>query len=155
MLIYTCNILIYVDDCLLCTPSDQVLDMIIEHLRQKFNITTENYLETYLGIKVQQWDDGTINNLHSWKMNQDNITGHVIRSSAYSITQLIQTRHKLFHTPVHSTRKHEISICCIIWYLRGTKDKGYILKPSTNTQQSTNLLMQTLLGSGQGRTHMR
>ena len=54
MLIYTCNILIYVDDCLLCTPSDQVLDMIIEHLRQKFNITTENYLETYLGIKVQQ-----------------------------------------------------------------------------------------------------
>jgi hypothetical protein len=55
-----CVIIVYVDDCLLFSPSDEVLNNIIVLLDQQFKIASSTSIETYLGLKVTQHTDGTI-----------------------------------------------------------------------------------------------
>ncbi len=56
-----CIVIVFLDDCLLLSPSDQVLDDMITLLNQNFNITSSNSIETYLGLEVMRnQEDNTI-----------------------------------------------------------------------------------------------
>jgi hypothetical protein len=55
-----CIIIIYVDDCLIFSNSDQTLEQIITHIGQHFKITSSNDIETYLGLEIMQQDNGSI-----------------------------------------------------------------------------------------------
>ncbi len=57
---HNCIILVYVDDCLLFSSSDTILDAIIKHLKNNFNSTSGSDIETYLWIEVLQNEDKTI-----------------------------------------------------------------------------------------------
>jgi hypothetical protein len=52
LFIHSCVVIVYVDDCLLFSHSDQVLDDMIELLNKNFKITSSNSIQTYLGLKV-------------------------------------------------------------------------------------------------------
>jgi len=47
-----CVIIIYVDNCLIFSKSDQTLAQIVTHIGQHFKITSSNDIETYLGLEV-------------------------------------------------------------------------------------------------------
>jgi hypothetical protein len=55
-----CVILVYVDDCLLFSSLDDILDAIIAHLKKHFNITSGSDIETYLGIEIIRHEDKTL-----------------------------------------------------------------------------------------------
>jgi hypothetical protein len=55
-----CIIVVYVDDYLLFSPTDDVLERMIKNLCQVFTITTTSSSETYLGLDVSRHDNGTI-----------------------------------------------------------------------------------------------
>ena len=57
---HDCIIIVYVDDCLLFSPSDTVLDGMIELLNQLFKITSSNSIEAYLGLEVTRSVDNSI-----------------------------------------------------------------------------------------------
>jgi hypothetical protein len=57
---HNCIIIIYVDDCLLFSPHDTILDDMISFLNTHFKITSSNSIETYLGLEVSQNSDGMI-----------------------------------------------------------------------------------------------
>jgi hypothetical protein len=47
-----CIIILYVDNCLILSKSDQTLAQIVTHIGQHFKITSSNDIETYLGLEV-------------------------------------------------------------------------------------------------------
>jgi hypothetical protein len=47
-----CILAVHVDDCLLFSPLDQVLDTIINQLQTKFKMTSEKSVENYLGLEI-------------------------------------------------------------------------------------------------------
>ncbi len=53
-----CIIIIYVDDCLLFAPSDDILDSLITSLQQDFQLTTEGDVGAFLGIDIVRNSDG-------------------------------------------------------------------------------------------------
>jgi hypothetical protein len=53
-----CIIIIYVDDCLLFAPSDDILDSLINSLQQDFKVTTEGDVGAFLGIDITRNIDG-------------------------------------------------------------------------------------------------
>jgi hypothetical protein len=55
-----CVMIVYVDDCLLFSSSDDILDAIIAHLKKHFNITSGSDTETYLGFEIIRHEDKTI-----------------------------------------------------------------------------------------------
>jgi len=55
-----CIIIVYVDDCLLFSQSDTVLDEMLTLLNQQFKITSSHSIENYLGLEVSKSVDNVI-----------------------------------------------------------------------------------------------
>jgi hypothetical protein len=54
--------LCYVNDTILIEPSDEVINNVIQELKdQKFNVTDEGQIEDYLGVRIEKLSDGRIN----------------------------------------------------------------------------------------------
>ena len=53
-------LLTYVDDCILAGPSKDEIDKCIQDVSNTFNLTDEGDLSDYLGINIDQLDDGCI-----------------------------------------------------------------------------------------------
>lgn len=164
---HDCIIIVYVDDCLLFSPTDSVLDDMISFLNKHFKITSSTPIETYLGLEVSCNADGSI------VLQQPGLTDKVIRlcgledESNEHLTPADKILHELeeggdprIHTwsyrqvigvlnyiaassrpditfAVHQCglsnnpgRIHEIAVRQIVRYLKGTRDKGYILCPT-------------------------
>jgi hypothetical protein len=49
-----CIIIVYVDDCLIFSRDDAVLDGIISHLSSKFRITSDSDIGAYLGLDIRR-----------------------------------------------------------------------------------------------------
>jgi len=45
-------VIVYVDDCLLFSPSDEILDDMLVLLNKTFKITSSNSIKNYLGLEV-------------------------------------------------------------------------------------------------------
>jgi hypothetical protein len=55
-----CIFIVYVDDCLLFSPSDAVLDDLIASLQLEFKLTHEGDVSAYLGIDIKRHQDGSL-----------------------------------------------------------------------------------------------
>jgi hypothetical protein len=55
-----CVLLLYVDDCLVFSPDNSVLEGVINRLGTKFKITVEDTVTTYLGLDVSRNEEGNI-----------------------------------------------------------------------------------------------
>jgi hypothetical protein len=55
-----CILLLYVDDCLIFSPTRTVLDSVIQALGAKFRITIEDEVTTYLGLDVSRNSEGNL-----------------------------------------------------------------------------------------------
>ena len=54
-------LVVYIDDCILFSPDNSLIDATIEKLRAaKFNIEDQGTVNDFLGIKVKQFPEGTI-----------------------------------------------------------------------------------------------
>jgi histone deacetylase 1/2 len=165
---HDCILLLYVDDCLLFSPSAATLASVTQHLSTVFNITSEEDVGAYLGIDISRTADGHLllcqpglidkvinicgleneSNAHhtpateilhradptdpprqlSWSFRQViGILNYIAATSRPDISFAVHQCARFCSTP---TRKHELAVKCIIRYLKGTRDKGYILKPT-------------------------
>ena len=163
-----CILVMYVDDCLLFSPSDQVLDTIITQLQKKFKMTSEKSVEHYLGLEITQTPDheihlrkpGLINKViqlcglteesnqhrtpagiilqpstetdatrqYNWNYRQViGVLNYIAASTRPDIMFAVHQCARFTQNPSH---KHELAIKRIVRYLKGTRDKGIILKPS-------------------------
>jgi hypothetical protein len=55
---HDCVIVIYVDDCLLFSAHDTVLDGILAHLHKSFKITSEADIGAYVGLDIRRTAEG-------------------------------------------------------------------------------------------------
>jgi hypothetical protein len=163
-----CVILIYVDDCLIFSPSNTTLTDITNHLKSVFKITSEDDVGAYLGIDISRNEQGhlilrqpglidkaiALCGLES-ESNQHNTPADKIlhsfipddspRQYSWSYRQLIGVLNYIASTTrpdisfaVHQcarfsnkpTRTHELAVKRIVRYLKGTRDKGFLLKPN-------------------------
>jgi hypothetical protein len=92
-------VLVYVDDCLLFSPSDKVLDDMINLLNKQFKITSSTSIETYLGLEVSNNSDGSItlrqpglidksSKRVGWRMSLMNISRWQTKSCATQTAQM-------------------------------------------------------------------
>jgi hypothetical protein len=163
-----CIILIYVDDCLIFSPTETTLEEITNHLRTVFSITSEIDVGAYLGIDISRNAQGQLtlrqpglidkaialcgleNELNQHNTPADTILHSVIpddgpRQYTWSYWQLISLLNYIASTSrpdisfaVHQcarfsnnpSRTHELALKRIIRYHKGTRDKGYILRPN-------------------------
>jgi hypothetical protein len=75
--------LCYVNDTILIEPSDEVINNVIQELKdQKFNVTDEGQIKDYLRVRIEKFSDGRI------KLSQPHIkrNGPIALSSASSTT---------------------------------------------------------------------
>jgi hypothetical protein len=163
-----CMLLLYVDDCLIFSPSKTVLDSVIQALGAKFRITIEDEVTTYLGLEVSRNSEGTLvvrqpglidkviticgleqeSNQHNTPANtilQPSMPTDDTRQFTWSYRQVIgmlnyiaaSTRpdisfamHQCARFSTNPNRIHELAVKRIVRYLKGTRDKGYILRPN-------------------------
>jgi hypothetical protein len=70
----TSILLCYVDDTILIDPSDKEIDKIITQLRDlKFDVQDEGQIEDFLGVRIQQREDGTI------EMSQPHLIDQILK----------------------------------------------------------------------------
>ena len=50
---------VYVDDGILIGPDNEEIDNIITSLKEDYDLTDEGNLSEYLGIKIEERDDGS------------------------------------------------------------------------------------------------
>ncbi len=55
---HNCVVVVYVDDCLIFSKDDAVLDSLINHLGSKFRITSDIDVGAYLGLDIKKNSDG-------------------------------------------------------------------------------------------------
>jgi hypothetical protein len=163
-----CIVIVYVDDCLLFSPHDKVLDNMIALFNKHFKIISSSSIETYLSLEVTRNTDGTIplrqpglidkvitlcsleaeSNEHltpADKLLFEFLEGDEPRQHTWSYCQVIGVLNYIAATSrpditfaVHQCarfsnnpgRLHEIAVRHIVRYLKGTRDKGYILRPT-------------------------
>lgn len=53
-----CINIVYVDDCLIFTKTDDILDSIVQYLQWEFNLTSEGDVGAFLGIDIIRNKDG-------------------------------------------------------------------------------------------------
>jgi hypothetical protein len=163
-----CIIVVYVDDCLLFTKSDAVLDSIIASLQSEFNLTTEGDVGAFLGVDIHHNADGFLELLqpglinkiisfcsldsesnqhktpsteilhedssgpdreHTW--NYRSMIGMLTYLSTSTRPDIAFAVHQCARFCTSPKRSHELAIRRIVRYLKGTKNRGYILHPST------------------------
>jgi hypothetical protein len=165
---HNCIVIVYVDDCLLFSPHESILDEVITSLNKQFKITSSNSIDTYLGLAVTHNPDGTITlhqpglidkvitlcgleaesnehltpadkilfpalegdapRQHNWSYRQViGILNYIAATSRPDITFAVHQCARFSHNP---NRNHEIAVRRIVRYLKGTRDKGYILRPT-------------------------
>jgi hypothetical protein len=163
-----CIIIIYVDDCLLFAPSDDILDSLITSLQKDFNLTTEGDVGAFLGIDITRNTNGFLEltqtgliqkiisfcgletesnehktpastilhpdpsgppRTHNW--NYRTAIGMLTYLSTSTRPDIAFAIHQCARFSTAPKRIHEVAIRRIVHYLKGTKDKGYILRPST------------------------
>jgi hypothetical protein len=165
-----CIIVVYVDDCLIFSPSTNILDATINNLSKVFKITSTNSIETYLGLEVVKNPDGSLTirqpglidkvinacglenesnvhltpadkilhdtapviepRLHHWSYRQViGILNYIAASTRPDITFAV---HQCARFSTSPKQHHEIAVRRIVRYLKGTRDKEYVLRP-TNT----------------------
>jgi hypothetical protein len=79
-----CIFIVYVDDCLLFSPSDAILDALIDSLQSEFKLTYEGDVGAYLGIDIKRHPDGALELIQPGLINkiitaaglEDNSTTH-------------------------------------------------------------------------------
>jgi len=163
-----------VDDCLLFSPSDSVLDHLILDLQKDFKLTHEGDVGAYLGIDIQRHSDGSLELIqpgliakiissaglednsvqhdtpattilhadlsgpareHTW--NYRALVGMLNYLASSSRLDIAFAVHQCARFCSHPKRSHELAIRRIVHYLKGTANKGYILRPDP-TQQHLN-----------------
>jgi len=67
-----CLIIIYVDDCLFFAKTDDVLDTLLQQLRSKFNLVSQNDIGAFLGIDIQRTSEGIL------ELTQPGLIGKII-----------------------------------------------------------------------------
>jgi hypothetical protein len=67
-----CVFLCWVDDTILCCPTTEELDAIVQLLGTKFDVSDEGELSDYLGVKIENLDDGKI------KMSQPQLIQQIL-----------------------------------------------------------------------------
>jgi hypothetical protein len=66
--------LCYVNDTILIEPSDEVINNVIQELKdQKFNVTDEGQIEDYLGVHIEKLSDGRI------KLSQPHLIQQILK----------------------------------------------------------------------------
>jgi hypothetical protein len=165
-----CIIVAYVDDCLLFSKDNSILDNVLNHLRTTFKITSEADVGAYLGLDIKRNSDGFLeitqpglinkvitvcgldNESNEHKTPADGILhastapneprqlswnySQVIRMLNYIATSsrpdILFAVHQCARFSTAPTRAHELVVKRIVRYLKGTRTKGYILKPTNN-----------------------
>jgi hypothetical protein len=84
--------LVYVDDGILAGPSKQEIDLIIEQLGKRYNLTDEGDLTDYLGVNIDHLPDGRI------KLSQPHLINQIIEDVNFTD----ETKSK--STPAASTK---------------------------------------------------
>lgn len=161
-----CLVIIYVDDCLIFTKTDAILDDVIMKLQENFNLTSQGDVGAFLGIDIRRTSTGHLELVQSGliskiiafvglesESNEHKTPAttilHADKDGAYreqdwnyraAIGMLnylgTSTRpdiafavHQCARFSSNPKRVHEIAVRRIVRYLKGTKDKGYILQP--------------------------
>jgi hypothetical protein len=68
--------------------------------------------------------------IHDWSYRQ--VIGILNYIAATSHPDITFAAHQCARFSGNTTRKHEVAVCHIVRYLKGTCDKGFILHPSTD-----------------------
>jgi hypothetical protein len=162
-----CLVIVYVDDCLLFAPTDNILQQLIDSLQQEFNLTSEGDVGAFLGIDITRNADnfleltqpGLIQKIistcglesesnehqtpaatilhsdpsgppreHSW--NYRAVIGILTYLSTSTRPDIAFAVHQCARFSIAPKRIHEVAVRRIVRYLKGTKTKGYILRPS-------------------------
>jgi hypothetical protein len=156
-----------VDDCLIFSKDEAVLDSIIKHLGITFRITSDTDIGAYLGLYIKKNSDGFLeitqpglidkvisicgleNDFNEHKTPADAIlhassapneprqlTWHYCQVigilnyiAASSHPDILFAVHQCARFSASPTRAHELAVKRIVWYLKGTRSKGYILSP--------------------------
>ena len=72
----------YIDDCILFSPNNSLIDETIEKLRDaKFNIEDQGTVNDFLGIKVERFPDGTI------RLTQPNLIESILQDLGLQNTE--------------------------------------------------------------------
>jgi hypothetical protein len=167
---HNCIIVMYVDDCLIFSKDDAILDSIIKHLSSIFRITSDTDVGAYLGLDIKRNSDGFLEItqpglidkvisicglenesnehwtpadaiLHAssapneprqllWHYRQ--VIGILNYIAASSRPDILFTVHQCARFSNAPMRAHELAVKRIVRYLKGTCDKGYILRPCQN-----------------------
>jgi hypothetical protein len=163
-----CILLLYVDDCLVFSPEKSVLESVLSQLGNKFRITIEDEVSTYLGLEVSRTPEnhllikqpGLIDKVIALcgleqESNQHHIPADTIlqpdlpgdgpRQFTWSYRQVIgmlnyiaaSTRpdisfavHQCARFSNDPKQSHELAVKRLVRYLKGSRDKGYILHPN-------------------------
>jgi hypothetical protein len=160
-----CVIVIYVDDCLLFSANDTVLDGILTHLHKSFKITSEADIGAYLGLDIRRTAEGHMeitqpglidkcgleheSNKHrtpadcilqamssqdeprqlAWNYRQViGILNYIAASSRPDISFAVHQCAQFSQSPGCI---HELAVKRIVRYLKGTRTKGYVLRPTS------------------------
>ncbi len=79
-----CDLYCLLNDCLLFSSSDHVLDTLIASLQTGFKLTHEWNVSTYLGIDIKRWTDGSLKLVQSClTLKIITETGHESNSSQH------------------------------------------------------------------------
>ena len=161
--------IVYVDDGILISPSQEHINEQLQKLQKQFNISIEGTLADYVGVNIERTDEGTIN------MTQPNI----IKSILHELNFMDNTKpadtpasggtivkdgtiphkadwhyrriigklnflasscrpelscivHQCARFSANPMENHTEAIKKIARYLKGTVDKGIVMKPTEN-----------------------
>jgi len=164
-----CVIVIYVDDCLLFSAHDTVLDGVLAHLHKSFKITSEADVGAYLGLDIRRTAEGHMeitqpglidkvisicgleheSNEHKtladciWQAmpsqdepqqlawNYRQVVGILNYIAASSHPDISFAVHQCARFSQFPGRIHELAVKRIVRYLKGTRNKGYVLRPTS------------------------
>jgi hypothetical protein len=131
-----CILIVYVDDCLLFAKTDAVLDNLVTSLQKDFVLTSEGSAGAFLRIDIRRiqlilsTDTDGPSREHSW--NYRSIIGMLTYLASSTCPDIAFAVHQRARFSVAPRCIHELAVCRIVRYLKGTRDKGYILNPSTS-----------------------
>jgi hypothetical protein len=82
--------LCYVDDTILINPSDENIDKVISEFEiLEYDVSDEDQIDDYLGVKIQRQDNGSI------KMTQPHLIDQILEDLSTSSTLLQNTEQRL------------------------------------------------------------
>ncbi len=68
--------IVFIDDCLLFSPSDHVLDTLIASLQEDFKLTHDGDVGAYLGVNIKHHSDGSLELMQPSLIQKSNSVQH-------------------------------------------------------------------------------